>query len=377
MREIAEWLVYAYQQGVRLSGIVYLHSISENRVKGSGITNLEMFKKITGIDNMSQVVLATTMWNCTPEADAKGRELELLQTDEFWGLLVRDHSSTPGRFLNDKTSALGIIDKLASLQTFVPSLQQEIAVDKKQLNDTAAGQTLNKELIEAQKKSARELKQIEQELNTALHNKDVEYAQKVLDMQTGVNKQMEQLAQNQKDMQVKSEELLKNKEEEIQKTREEMAEIQRKMTEQNQKHAADVAQIKEESRRQEEETKKVMDDLERNNANNMERFKDRVVDSAAYLVSEMDQYYNSIANKQQAKVEEAVNQLKAQGSGPPPPYSAAGPPPMQPPYIHPPPMPQANPYEDMVVRGAGMAAGAAAGSTAVGLAAATGVCILM
>lgn len=263
LREIAEWLIYAYEQGVRLSGIVYLHSIAETRMKGSGITNLEMFKKITGINNMRQVVLATTMWDCTPEKDARRRELELLQTDEFWGRLVKEYSSTPARFLNDKTSALRIIDKIASLPTFVPSLQEKIAVDKKDLNQTAAGRILNKELIEAQEKSARELKQMERELNTALRDKDIEYAQRVMDMQTNLNRRMEQLAQNQRDMQVKSEELLKSKEEEIRKTREEMAEMAKALKDQDQKHAADAAEIKEESQRKDEETKKVMESWRR------------------------------------------------------------------------------------------------------------------
>ena len=62
LKDIAGWLLKAYQQDIRLSGMVYLHSISETRMKGSHMTNLRMFQKLAGLENMGHVILTTTMY---------------------------------------------------------------------------------------------------------------------------------------------------------------------------------------------------------------------------------------------------------------------------------------------------------------------------
>lgn len=52
----------AYRDNIRLTGMVYLHSISETRMKGSHMTNLRMFQKLAGVKNMEHVILTTTMY---------------------------------------------------------------------------------------------------------------------------------------------------------------------------------------------------------------------------------------------------------------------------------------------------------------------------
>lgn len=61
LKDIAGWLLVAYRDNIRLSGMVYLHSISETRMKGSHMTNLRMFQKLAGLKNMGHVILTTTM----------------------------------------------------------------------------------------------------------------------------------------------------------------------------------------------------------------------------------------------------------------------------------------------------------------------------
>ena len=61
LKDIAGWLLVAYRDNIRLSGMVYLHSISETRMKGSHMTNLRMFQKLAGLENMGHVILTTTM----------------------------------------------------------------------------------------------------------------------------------------------------------------------------------------------------------------------------------------------------------------------------------------------------------------------------
>jgi hypothetical protein len=42
-KDIAFWLNTAYKENVKLSGIVYLHPVSQNRITGAAYKNLRMF----------------------------------------------------------------------------------------------------------------------------------------------------------------------------------------------------------------------------------------------------------------------------------------------------------------------------------------------
>lgn len=45
---LADWLNRVYQNNVRLAGILYLHRIGDNRLGGTAMKNLRMFKKLCG-----------------------------------------------------------------------------------------------------------------------------------------------------------------------------------------------------------------------------------------------------------------------------------------------------------------------------------------
>ena len=49
LREIADWLGQVYQNRIKLTGIVYLHRISDVRIGGSGMKNLRMFRKLVSV----------------------------------------------------------------------------------------------------------------------------------------------------------------------------------------------------------------------------------------------------------------------------------------------------------------------------------------
>ena len=78
LREIADWLAQAYQFRVRLTGIIYLHRITDVRIGGSGMKNLRMFRKLCGEQGLGSVVLATTIWSLCLAADASRREDQLV-----------------------------------------------------------------------------------------------------------------------------------------------------------------------------------------------------------------------------------------------------------------------------------------------------------
>ena len=99
LREIADFLNESYESQIHLSGIVYLHRISDTRLGGSGMRNLRMFKKLVGEDGLANVVFATTMWSMLPDLGAGyAREAELTQRNDFWQYMIsKGKQSLPPR----------------------------------------------------------------------------------------------------------------------------------------------------------------------------------------------------------------------------------------------------------------------------------------
>lgn len=88
LSELASWLTASYKASIKLSGIIYLHRITDVRMQGSAKKNLFMFKKLCGPDALSNVILATTMWEQVTEDVGVAREKELMSTPDFWGWMV-------------------------------------------------------------------------------------------------------------------------------------------------------------------------------------------------------------------------------------------------------------------------------------------------
>jgi len=139
---IAGWFVKVYKEAVPLAAIVYLHRISDNRMAGSPLKNLQMFASMCGQQAMPSVVLCTTMWNEINEPTGDRRENEL--KDNFWKDMIAQGCRVV-RFRDSKESAWEIVGRLPPAKRGV-ILSTEIVDDKKNLNETAAGVKLNEEL---------------------------------------------------------------------------------------------------------------------------------------------------------------------------------------------------------------------------------------
>ncbi|KDQ22978.1 hypothetical protein PLEOSDRAFT_1015389, partial [Pleurotus ostreatus PC15] len=87
---LAEWLGRSYQNSIKLSGIIYTHRITDNRMAGSPLRNLHLFEQLVGVDAIPNVVLATTMWAPNPSAAqqslSENREAQLVQ--RYWKAML-------------------------------------------------------------------------------------------------------------------------------------------------------------------------------------------------------------------------------------------------------------------------------------------------
>ncbi|KXN84731.1 hypothetical protein AN958_12158 [Leucoagaricus sp. SymC.cos] len=84
---ISNWLKETGMKNIRLDGVLYLHRISDNRMAGTPLRNLDLFEKICGPKWFGRVVLVTTMWDEVDEVTGVDREKQLKA--EFWEGMLR------------------------------------------------------------------------------------------------------------------------------------------------------------------------------------------------------------------------------------------------------------------------------------------------
>ncbi|KAF2966798.1 hypothetical protein GQX73_g6799 [Xylaria multiplex] len=188
---IADYLAAAYRNDMKLSGIIYLHPISDTRVTHHATKNLQMFQKLTGENNLKNVVLATSMWDKVSMEEGLAREQEL--KNKFWKVLLAWEAKAV-RYEGTPKSARSIAQTLMANKPFFVQLQKEMGKDNKALRDTAAGQQVMMELVKMKEEHKRELADMEATMrNTAAENKLVvealreHYQERLRDLEKTLN----------------------------------------------------------------------------------------------------------------------------------------------------------------------------------------------
>ncbi|KAG8812183.1 hypothetical protein FRC17_002149 [Serendipita sp. 399] len=159
LRKIAEFLGDIKKKGFQLERLLYLHRISENRMAGRLINNLEVFASLGGDVAMPNVTIVTTMWKVTRRDVAERRLGELKTT--FWDKMLHAGCKVSS-FEDSMQSALSISMNLENTQC-TPLLSHELVVDRRPLSETEAGITLNKQmkrLLESRKEANRRLTEL-------------------------------------------------------------------------------------------------------------------------------------------------------------------------------------------------------------------------
>ncbi|KAG6331875.1 hypothetical protein ID866_7218 [Astraeus odoratus] len=144
LRTIADWLKETYMQNVKLSGILYFHRITDPRVAGTPLRNLNMFKELCGKDNFKNVVLVTTMWDELRTDLQLGTQREEELVREFWQPMIR-LGSTTHRFDGTEECAWNIINSIPVLQPTERQplqIQPEMVDEHKPVHSTAAGKAV-------------------------------------------------------------------------------------------------------------------------------------------------------------------------------------------------------------------------------------------
>ena len=159
LKELADWLLGSFRDGIKISGIIYLHRISDSKVGGAALRNLRMFQKLCDEDFMKNVVLGTTFWDMVSEEQGAAREKELLQTEGFFEDM-NDQGCDVVRISDDRDANLELLSRFAAKQPTVMKIQQEL-FEGKTLAETAAASAVSQELAELQRQNIEKLSDIE------------------------------------------------------------------------------------------------------------------------------------------------------------------------------------------------------------------------
>lgn len=164
LTRIADWMQDNYDDGLLLSGIIYLHRISDRRMDGASMKNLIMFRKLCGAKNLRNVVLGTTMWENVSEAEGALREQEL--RDNFWKDMISKGSKV-ARISTVPVDAVQLVQTLLKNKTMILRIQEELSSGKS-LIETEAGTAVQEEIQKLTTQHKKEVVEIMAEMRDAV-----------------------------------------------------------------------------------------------------------------------------------------------------------------------------------------------------------------
>lgn len=177
LKETVYSLTKFYAQNVLLSGIIYLHRITDPRMTGSATKNLEIFKRLCGKEAFPQVALVTTRWDeATSDEEAKTqaqeRETQLVRSPNYWAPIVQCNARVM-RYFGNAESAWRVVDSLISPNQRVPlAVQREMIDENLPLNETSVGKFVSEKYDELRRRYEQELREVKESAEEALKAKD-------------------------------------------------------------------------------------------------------------------------------------------------------------------------------------------------------------
>ncbi|OCH89840.1 hypothetical protein OBBRIDRAFT_640358 [Obba rivulosa] len=170
---IATFLVKQYQQGRKLTGVIYMHRITDPRVGGVARRNFTMFNMLCGPTFLPNVVLVTTRWSEVERSIGIAREGELNDKDIFFRPVLEGGAQYM-RHDDDLHSAQEIMHRFIGLKPRSLLIQKEMFQHHKEVAETSAGKELQKEIAEQMEKQNEEMRHLQQEMQEALQEHDEE-----------------------------------------------------------------------------------------------------------------------------------------------------------------------------------------------------------
>jgi len=148
LKQLASWLESTYKSGIKLSGIIYLHRITEDRMRGSTMRSMRMFRQLCGESFYGNLLLGTTCWSLITEEVGSQREKELMTDQNFWKGFVSKGAQF-ARIPDNGYEAKELVYDLARLEPASLQIQQEMVDSHVDFGALSATQTLETSMSDA------------------------------------------------------------------------------------------------------------------------------------------------------------------------------------------------------------------------------------
>lgn len=148
---IAAFLRNSYNRNELLSGAIYLHRITDNKVGMASRRTMTVLQRICGADNFQNIVLVTTMWDeLVDQKVGEDRERELETGSHFWAQMI-SRKAKIFRHDGKEETAVGIVKQII-LKPPVPLVMQvELSSERASVAGTTAGRFITEYLLQQRK----------------------------------------------------------------------------------------------------------------------------------------------------------------------------------------------------------------------------------
>jgi GTP-binding protein EngB required for normal cell division len=206
LKEITAFLTKLYVRKIRVTGLIYVHRITDPKMQGSAVKNLEMFQKLCGAECFPQVALVSTMWQELRGAEAQAlgeeREAELRSNVTFWGAMDQGKSRI-FRHFGERESAAAVVHWLLSFpHKLVLNIQRELVEDGLTLDQTEAGKFLQETSARVKEKYEKEIRLLQTAINDAHQEHDSQTENELLLQRIDVEAALERVDRDSRDMRI-------------------------------------------------------------------------------------------------------------------------------------------------------------------------------
>ncbi|KDR67886.1 hypothetical protein GALMADRAFT_272969 [Galerina marginata CBS 339.88] len=170
LKQLAEFLKAEFKSGTHLTGMIYMHRITDVRVGGTVKRNFRMFDKFCGAEALKNAVIVTTRWDCIDPVVGEKREKELREKDGFFKQLL-DGGATMMRHYNTQDSARAILARLIDNDPIDPDFVKEVNKDVP-IGATGAGSVVGEGLEAFVQKHQKEMKELREDIASAMETQN-------------------------------------------------------------------------------------------------------------------------------------------------------------------------------------------------------------
>lgn len=163
------YILHRRKRHKNLAGVLYFHRISNFRMGGTVVKNINMFRKLCGDAALSNAVVVTNVQGEVDPCVVGEREAELMSNDAFFKQVI-EGGARMARHEGTVTSAEGIIRPLLNNHPLPLLIQIELVNRGKNLLLSSAGRELNRKLGVQVRKYEEEMQDLREELEEVIRD---------------------------------------------------------------------------------------------------------------------------------------------------------------------------------------------------------------